>query len=331
MNKFKKLVSKIDGQKIAAQVKNGAAQALKFSKFHGERAWLGGVAAMGDFSQLLSQTDFVSQLNTYKSEISKAMDAGYKIGSVDLETGLKMMPNNHRILDGGHGFFESIQKAKEVGEANGLSGSETFSTWFQSYFTDLSSPAGMPMLGKLTDDAYALLQNLGVSEETARDLLTVNGQEAIEALVGGSLATVSLVLAWKKEDKENFSKALGSIGLASVVGMNPVVLVVLVVAAALGYNTLVCHKAITRGAIVSSTAMLTSALIPGPILLGVIPGVVLAFYVNKKMGTDFDLASHAKLIFNKMKDPVERQKLLSSVEQMISDLSAKPLDSKSVA
>lgn len=322
MKKIKNFVSKIDSQKLTTEIKNSATKVLKFSKDHCEKAWFAGLAAMGDFSQFVSQTDFVRNLNTYKSDISRAMDEGFKIGSVDIETGLKMNPSNHRILDGGHGFFESIEKAKEVGAANGWSDGETFQTWFQSYFTDMSSPAGMPVLGKLTDDAYVFLKDI-VGEETARDLLTINGQEAIESLIGGSLAAVSLIMAWKKEDKENFSKALGSMGLAGAISMNPVILVVLIVAAALGYNTLVCHKAVTKGAAVSATALLTSFVIPGPVLLGLIPGVVLAFYVNKKMGKDFDLSAHIKIIYDKMKDPVERQKIISSMEQLIEDLRAK--------
>ncbi|MDZ4676364.1 MAG: hypothetical protein SGI74_02550 [Oligoflexia bacterium] len=161
------------------------------AKTQTEKAWLGGVAAMGDFSQYISQTDFVSKLNNYKSEVSKAMDAGFEAkGLIDIETNLKISPSNHRILIEGHGFFESIAEAREVGEAKGWSDSETFTTWFKSYFTDLSSPAGMPVFGKLTDDAYAFLRSFDVSEETARDLLTVNGQEAFESLVGGTLAAL---------------------------------------------------------------------------------------------------------------------------------------------
>ncbi|MDZ4676365.1 MAG: hypothetical protein SGI74_02555 [Oligoflexia bacterium] len=130
-------------------------------------------------------------------------------------------------------------------------------------------------------------------------------------------------MSWKKQDKDNFSKALGAIGLGGAVSMNPVVLVFIIVAAALGYNTLVCHKAVTRGVIFSSTTMLTSFLIPGPLLLGVVPGIVLATYVNKKMGKDFDLSAQVKIIYGKVIDPVEREKIVASVERLIEDLRSK--------
>jgi hypothetical protein len=318
---MKKLKDHLNKEKIKEHfdlLKNKAQPFANQANQKTQELWLAGTMMMGDWSQYLSDTDLVRNLNQYKSELSKAMDGGFDIGSLDLETGIKMSPNNHRILDGGHGFFESIQKAKEVGGEQGWSDTETFTTWFQSYFTDLSSPAGMPAFGDATDNMYAFLRNfLSLDEATARDLVTVNGQEAIEAILGGTLAGVSLFFAWKKQDKENFSKAIGSIGLGAAVSMNPAVLCIIVVAAALGYNTLVCKKAIQRGGIVSFVAMGTSALLPGPVLLGLIPGVVLAMYVNKKMGKDFEPSVFMKELFLKMGDAGERQRVMESISGVL--------------
>jgi hypothetical protein len=248
------------------------------------------------------------------------MDSGFKIGAVDPETLRAMAPNNHRILDEGHTFFESIKRAREVGEQEGWSDVDTFTTWFKSYFTDLSSPAGMPAFGAASDNIYDFLRDIGFSEAVARDLVTVNGQEAIEALIGGSLSVISLALAWKDQDKENFSKALGAIGLGGVVSMNPAILVVVIVAAALGYNTLVCQKTIGRGVVVSASAMLTSAIIPGPVLLGVLPAVVMSIYVNKKLGEDFDLSAQVKETYSKLRDPATRQLVQEQAEKLLQSL-----------
>lgn len=320
MRKLIPMLSKFSWARTLKSIRGRTLPTLKLLRSSGERAWLGGVAAMGDFSQQIGQTEFVTKLNTYKSEVSKAMDSGFKIGQIDAETGLAMTPHNHRILDGGHGLFESLESAREVGKQNGWSDIETFQTWLSSFFTDLSSPAGMPFFGRLTDDCYSLLRAMGVKEEIARDFLTVNGPEAVEALIGGTLSAVGLFMAWKKEDKENFSRAIGAIGLGSVASLNPAVLTIVIVAAALGYNELVFHKAVTRGAIASSTMMLTSLLIPGPLLLGVIPGIVLAVYVNKKMGKEYDFAAHVRLMYGNLQDPATRQKIATTINAIVEDL-----------
>lgn len=322
--KFSNLVSKLNDKITEMNVKEKSEVILEIAKKHSEKVLVSGYIAMEDLSRFASQTDLVQKLNNYKSEISKSMDEGFKMGASDLETGLKMMPKNHRILDGGHDFFETINRAKEIGETNGWSDSETFSAWFRAYFTDLSSPAGMPVLGKLTDDVYAFLRDpLGFSEENARDLVTVNGQEAIEAILGGSLAVLGLFLAWNKEDKEGFSKTIGSLGLISVLQVNPAVAIIVIIAAGLGYNSLVCHKAASRGAITSAAALLTSAIIPGPVLLGLLAGIVMGFYINKKMGKDFDLVAYVKVGLDKIKNPSEREMFIDELNELLASLSGK--------
>lgn len=278
---------------------------------------------VADLSIALSNSDFVQSLNEYHSELSKSMDEGFKIGTIDPETYLAMTPNNHRILDGGHGFFESISKAQEIGQVEGWSNTETFTHWIQAYFTDMSSAAGMPIFDGATDNIYLMLRNMGFDEHTARDLVTINGQEAIEALVGGSLTAVSLFFAWKKQDKENFSRALGSIGLGAAVTINPAALVVLIIAAGVGYNTLVCKNAVQRGSVLSFVALGTSALIPGPLIIGIVPGIVLAMYANKKMGKDFVPLDLLKTTLSRAIDPVEREKMVMQVSSIMKSYNRK--------
>ena len=83
-------------------------------------------------------------------------------------------------MDGGHDFFSTIEKAQEIGNQNGWDSMETFQEWAKSYFTDLSSNAGMPVFGKLSDEIYGFLISINIDEETARDFVTVNGPEALE-------------------------------------------------------------------------------------------------------------------------------------------------------
>lgn len=207
-----------------------------------------------------------------------------------------MTPNNHRIMDGGHDFFSTMEKAQEVGDVNGWSSVQTFEEWAKAYFTDLSSSAGMPVFGKMSDEIYTFLKTLGVDEANARDFVTMNGQEALEALVGGGITATALIFAWKKEDKDSFSRVAGSIICAGAATMNPASVLIAVMALAFGYNKLVCKEAVARGAIVSSLGLVVSTLIPGPVLLGAIPALLASIYINKKMGTDFKPIEFSKNI-----------------------------------
>jgi hypothetical protein len=269
---------------------------------------------------------WLKQFNELKSDVTKAMDRVYndaKPGASDPETGLPFTPNNHRILDGGHTISESMNRAFDVGEAQGLSDFDSFIEWGKAYLSDLSSPAGMPAFGKLTDDIYGFLRNhLNIRDETARDFVTVNGQEAFAALAGGAISAVALIFAWKKEDKEAFSRSLGSIGLGSVVFANPAAFLVAVVALAIGYNRIVCKKAMVRGGFISGVAFATSALIPGPILLGLIPAIVLTIYLNKKIGKDTDLVKEGATLLRLLKSPEFRDRLREATNSIVKSASA---------
>lgn len=246
------------------------------------------VAILGsaEASKLLSNTDWFKSLNDYSSEVSKSMDKEFLL-SLKGQATEKMAPVYHRIVDGGHDLMSSIEKAREIGQEKDWSDLETFKEWANSYFTDLSSPAGMPVFGKMSEHIYKFLKDAGIDEETARDIVTVNGQEAIESILSGSITFIAIFFAWKKEDKETFSKTVGSIVLSSTVMLNPVSLAIGIVAFAIGYQKLVNAEAMARGSIVTGSGLALSALIPGPVLIGAIPALILAIYISKKMGDDF--------------------------------------------
>jgi hypothetical protein len=246
-----------------------------------------------ELSTALSQTDWVKDLNKYTSEISKSMDENF------LKDGISkiMTPSNHRIMDGGHDFFTTIEKAQEIGLQNGWDSITTFQEWAKSYFTDLSSNAGMPVFGNFSDEIYTFLRSVNISEQVARDFVTINGQEAIDAFLSGAVSGIALVLGWKNSDKESFSKSIGSILCVSTITMNPVSLSIAVIALAFGYNKLVCKEAVARGAIVSSFGLVISAIIPGPVLLGLFPAILASVYLHKKMGNDFKPIQYSTQIY----------------------------------
>jgi hypothetical protein len=160
-------------------------------------AWTGAIVTANQFSDWAATTEWMDSINkTYTNAITKAMDAGYKIGAKDLETGLDMSANNHRILDGGHTLSESFKRATEHVESEGGSAVEGYLEWAKAYISDLSSTAGMP--APFAEEIYGFLRRLpGIDESTARDFVTVNGQEAMDALFGGTITLLAVVFEYR--------------------------------------------------------------------------------------------------------------------------------------
>lgn len=262
--------------------------------------------------------DFLQKFNSVKNEITQAMDREFKAGSIDVETGIAMSASNHRILDDGHTISESMSRAFQIGEDHGRSDFESFVEWGRAYLSDLSSPAGMPAFGKLTDDIYVVLrEKLGVSDENARDFVTVNGSEAATAVIGGTISAIALVYAWNTEDKESFSRAIASIGLTSAVFLNPVTAAIAIVGLAIGYNKMVCSKAVARGGFITGMGLVVSALIPGPLLLGLIPAIVVTIYLNRKIGKDTDILDEGKTWLKIVSSPKFRKILSDNFENLL--------------
>jgi hypothetical protein len=222
-------------------------------------------------------------LNKFTSEVSKAMDHNF----IQSKMSGGMTPTNHRILDGGHDFFSSIEKAREIGEQNDWEALKVFEEWAKAYFTDMSSPAGVPILGKFSEDIFYLLKEMGLTEREAADFVTINGQEAMEIIMSGSISALGLIFAWKEQDKEAFSRSIGFIVVSGAATMTPASLIVAIMALGFGYNTLICRESVAKGILGAGLTMTVSAVIPGPVLLGLVPGIILTIYANKKMGKDF--------------------------------------------
>lgn len=257
--------------------------------------------------------------NDFSSEISKAMDHNYikeKITEV-------MTPTNHRILDGGHDFFSSIARAREIGDQNDWGAGKVFEEWSKAYFTDLSSPAGVPLFGKFSEDIYRYLKELGISDKEAADFVTINGQEALEALMSGAISAVALIFAWKAQDKEAFSKSIGFILTSGAATMTPAALVVAIVALAFGYNTLVCKESLAKGVLSSGLTLAISAVIPGPALVGLIPAIILSIYINKKLGKDFRPLEQSAKLYALVRSEEFQRDCISLYEEMAGKVKAK--------
>lgn len=162
----------------------------------------------------------------------KAMDAQYLATRVG--------GGNHRLFDGGHtvlGAFKAVRDASPddtvIEEAMGF---------LEGMFRDMTTPKGLPLatwdpetFGQVAD---YLKSNFGIPKSWFYD---INSYDASE-LIGGVIGVLAVALGWNRADTESFAKLVGGIGISAIVGANPLLLILTVVALARAF-----HKAHQTG------------------------------------------------------------------------------------
>ena len=147
---------------------------------------------------------------------------------------------NHRMFDGGHtigGAWEAVRGASEDDNI-------TQEAWgfIQGLLRDGTTSKGLPFANwdKGTYDQVSgwLDSTFHIPKKWFYDL---NSYDAGE-LLGGAIGVVALVLNWNRADTERFARFAGSMGLASVISANPLLMVVTVVSLAKAF-----HKAHETG------------------------------------------------------------------------------------
>ena len=204
----------------------------------------------------------------------KAMDAAYnatRIGGGD-----------HRLFDGGHSIAGAFQAAREASSDESIF--EEAVGLLQALARDATTPRGLPLVTWDQDTFSGLTDSLGgvgIPREWVIDMVSYDAAEVIGASVGG----LALALNWNSDDVEQFAQIVGGMGLSAVVGANPLLLVVTVVALAKAYHT--ARKTgdwkefadgLARGGICTGAVILVTGMVGGPavvvLLTGICVGVV---------------------------------------------------------
>jgi hypothetical protein len=270
-------------------------------------AWIVVASSIGEATQAagewIANTSLVRGINGYWDDrepfvhaITQAMDKGFQTGDIDWSSGLTIIPNNHRILIEGHTLGQSFAHAQEVAEQFGVGSLEATISWMKAYFEDLSSPGGMP-LGEWSKGVYVALRDAGWTEAAARDLVTLNGSEAIEALLSGTLSALAVALSWSKQEHEHFSRAIGMLGVGSIVAANPIAGLVTVVSAIVAYRKhRLSKEALKKGVFVKLAGFSVSLLLPGPAIVTALCGMVVCVYLNRKIVAERPLAEQLTAI-----------------------------------
>ena len=229
-----------------------------------------------DFSaalSFLSQDELLKWLKqfteTAETVYDKAMDANYlkdKIGSY-----------NHRMFDGGHdpvGAWEAVKNASDT---------DTFSQevigYAQSMFKDMSTIQGMPFL-KIDKNWYDqssewLTSTIPESsKDWLRDLLTYDSFE----ILASSLGVVGAMFCLKKGDMDKLSHILGSMGIISLLSLNPLMGIAVVFITAYAYynkKEKLDTKSLSQGMATATISWIIFSVLGLPILIELIIVIVI--------------------------------------------------------
>lgn len=239
-------------------------------------------------------TDFVTQMDgrmrrafTSKATIyDQAMDAKYHkdhIGGGD-----------HRLFDDGHDLFGAWQAVSNANPDDTLL--HEVGAYFTALWKDLVTPHGLPLMTFDHDHfqqvAQSLHDSLGVSTDWLKDMASYTATE----LIGASTGTLAVVLNWNADDVTRFSSLIGSFGLSSVVGGNPFLLLLAVIALARAYQTARPKEAygsvargMLKGGIGTGSFLAVSAMCTPHVWVGLMFGVCAGVMARKA----FDRGSEA--------------------------------------
>lgn len=267
----------------SGQIKNDINKIMKKSKSHGK----GAIDSGSRFINYVVATDAVRQLEQFlghtfnegiPSIYDKAMDAVYNATHIG-------GGNLHRLFDGSHTIWAAWEKCK-----NALP-DDTFAQEVAGYFKalghDLSSSVGLP-IADMTRDGYEQLvswmENFGVTTSWAQDLLHINVPE----LLGSTIGSLAIIFKWNSKDITKFSDLVAGLGLSSIAAANPLGVVITLVGLARSYQLATRGNAkieavngFVRGGLKSSVFITTSAVIGGPVWIGLVSAIVIYFITHK--------------------------------------------------
>ena len=193
--------------------------------------------------------------------------------------------NEHRLFDGGHTLWGAFQAVRDASpddnifqEAAGL---------LQALARDATTPRGLPLVTwneETFDNLANNLNNFGISRAWLNDLVSYDVVE----LVAGSIGILAVALNWNNDDLEEFSKIVGSIGLAAVVSANPFMLIVTVAALAKAFHSTrksgdwkEFSDGLAKGGVCTGAVLLTTSLVSGPATVVLLSGICVGILANQ--------------------------------------------------
>ena len=210
----------------------------------------------------------------------KAMDANFLTTHVG--------GSYHRLFDGGHSLLGAINAGHNASPDDSII-QEAVGT-VSAIFKDFVTVRGIPFVtwDKGTFDSVAgmLESNFHIPKSWFYDLNTINATELLTASIG----TFGLILNWNNEDREAFAKTIGSTAIVSVIGANPILMVVTLAALAKSFtdarregNYTEFVEGLAKGGVVTGVVIASASLVGGPVYVGLLAGICTGVVANKVM------------------------------------------------
>ena len=131
-----------------------------------------------------------------------------------------------------------------------------------------------------------LESNFHIPKSWFYDLNTINATELLTASIGA----FALILNWNNEDREAFAKTIGSTAIVSVIGANPILMVVTLAALAKSFtdarragNYTEFVEGLAKGGLVTGAVIATASVVGGPVYVGLLAGICAGVVANKVM------------------------------------------------
>ena len=199
----------------------------------------------------------------------KAMDAAYN----STRTG----GGDHRLFDGGHTIAGAFQAVRNASPDDSIF--EEAAGFLQALARDATTPRGLPLVTWDQETFNGLTDALGRVGIPRAWVVDMASYDAVE-LIGASLGVLAIALNWNNDDVEEFSRLVGSMGLAAVVGANPLLLIVTVVALGRAFHTArrtgdwkEFTDGLARGGICTGAVLLATSMVSGPAVVVLLTGV----------------------------------------------------------
>ncbi len=271
----------VTAAKAAAEAAEAASKATKRHTVTAASVVQGVVAGAGAQINQVVQSAVSGSASVY----DKALDARYLDPLLQADMG----GGYHRLFDGGHTIAGAVRAVNEAPIDDTLT-RQTLGT-VEALLRDVSTERGLPLAtwDKATFDSVAqtLDSSLGIPNRWLYDINTFDAGEVLGATVG----VVAVALNWNRSDTEQFAQVAASMGLSAAVGLNPLLLLVTVAAAAQSFNKArrsgdyialadgALKGAATSAASLGAVAALTAA--GGPAGAGLLAGLAAGVLVHQ--------------------------------------------------
>lgn len=218
-------------------------------------------------------------------------------------------------------------KEKVFGEDRPIRSPEEFKEWAEVYVSRLSQKVDSEKMESAKQNFLVLLRNLGINDEVLVEAFSQNKKELLDPVIGEAIAIVALVLGWSNKDKEQFSQALGEIGVVGVFAAKPFICLIAVCGLAYGYHRNFHKESFKKGGVIGLSGLMAAALSPGG-FVGLLAAIVVMIYFNKKLSIDRPVETQLKEIYAQIRSGDffrETRDSWRSFEEFLSKLLKKPV------